>query len=52
MAAAAAAAADVTVVQAGEVVEIGELDPHHIMTPGVFVDYIIDGYRASTKLYR
>lgn len=38
-----AAAADITVVEAAEVVEVGELDPNHIMTPGVFVDYIISG---------
>lgn len=38
-----ASAADITVVEVEELVEVGELDPHHIMTPSVFVDYIIDG---------
>lgn len=38
-----ASAADITIVEAGELVDIGELDPNQIMTPGVFVDYIIDG---------
>ncbi|XKM14489.1 3-oxoacid CoA-transferase subunit A [Orbaceae bacterium ac157xtp] len=38
-----ASAADITIVEADEVVEIGELDPNHVMTPGVFVDYIVDG---------
>lgn len=36
-----AAAADITVVEAEQIVEIGEIDPHHVMTPGVFVDYLI-----------
>ena len=38
-----AAAAKVTIVEAGELVEIGQLDPNTVMTPGVFVDYIVDG---------
>lgn len=38
-----AAAADITIVEADEVVEIGELDPNQVITPGVFVDYIVDG---------
>ncbi|WP_392562418.1 CoA transferase subunit A [Orbus sturtevantii] len=37
-----AAAADITLVEADEVVEIGELDPNQVMTPGIFVDYIIN----------
>lgn len=35
-----AAAADMVIVQAGEVVEIGELDPNHVATPGIFVNFI------------
>lgn len=38
-----AGAADITIVQAEEIVEIGELDPNTIQTPGVFVDYIVKG---------
>ncbi|QIQ22045.1 CoA transferase subunit A [Zophobihabitans entericus] len=38
-----ASAADVTIVEAGEVVEIGALDPNQVMTPGVFVNYVVDG---------
>jgi acetate CoA/acetoacetate CoA-transferase alpha subunit len=38
-----AAAADVTIVEANQVVEIGELDPNSVHTPGVFVNYIVDG---------
>ena len=38
-----ASAADVTIVEAGELVEIGELAPNAVVTPGVFVNYIVDG---------
>ena len=38
-----AGAADVTIVEAGELVEIGELDPNHVVTPGIFIDYIVGG---------
>lgn len=38
-----ASAADVTIVEAGELVEIGELDPNAVVTPGVFVNHIVDG---------
>ena len=38
-----AGAADVTIVEAGELVEIGEIDPNHVVTPGIFIDYIVGG---------
>lgn len=38
-----AAAADITIVEACSVVEIGELNPNTVHTPGVFVNYIVDG---------
>ena len=38
-----AAAAKVTIVEAGELVETGQLDPNAVVTPGVFVQYIVDG---------
>jgi len=38
-----ASAADVTIVEAGKLVEVGELDPNLVVTPGVFVNYIVDG---------
>jgi len=38
-----AAAADITIVEAMEVVEVGDLDPNSVHTPGVFVNYIVDG---------
>lgn len=36
------AAAATTVVEVGEVVELGELDPEHIVTPGIFVDKVVE----------
>ena len=36
-----AAAARVTIVEAEEVVEIGELDPEEVVTPGVYVQRIV-----------
>ena len=38
-----AAAAKVTIVEAEEIVEVGDLDPNHVSTPGVFVNYIVEG---------
>jgi 3-oxoadipate CoA-transferase alpha subunit len=35
------AAADLTVVQVREVVGLGELDPECVVTPGVFVDRVV-----------
>ena len=36
-----AAAARITIVEAEEVVEIGELDPEEIVTPGVYVQRVV-----------
>ncbi len=41
-----ATAADVVIVEADNVVEIGEIEPENVMTPGVIVDYVIDGGKA------
>lgn len=38
-----ATAAETVIVEAEKLVEIGELDPHQVMTPGLFVDYIVRG---------
>lgn len=38
-----ATAADVVIVEAEEIVEVGAINPEHVMTPHIFVDYIIDG---------
>lgn len=36
-----AMAADVTIAQVSEVVELGGLDPEHIITPGIFVQHVV-----------
>jgi len=38
-----ALAADVVIVEAEKIVEVGELDPHMVMTPATLVDYIVIG---------
>lgn len=38
-----ATAADLVIVAAEKIVEVGELDPNNIVTPGIFVDYIVGG---------
>ena len=38
-----ATAADLVIVEAEGLVEVGELDPNHVVTSGIFVDYIVDG---------
>lgn len=36
-----AMAADVTIAQVTEIVELGELDPEHIITPSIFVQHVV-----------
>ncbi|NLK43741.1 MAG: acetate CoA-transferase subunit alpha [Tissierellia bacterium] len=38
-----ATAADLVIVEAEEIVEVGAIDPNHVVTPGIFVDYIVGG---------
>ena len=38
-----AASAEVVIVEAEKIVEVGELDPDYVMTPYIFVDYIVGG---------
>lgn len=38
-----ATAGKITVVEVEEIVEVGELDPHHIHTPGIYVNRVIQG---------
>jgi acetate CoA/acetoacetate CoA-transferase alpha subunit len=38
-----AMAADMVIVEAEKLVEVGEIDPNDVMTPGIFVDYIVRG---------
>jgi 3-oxoadipate CoA-transferase alpha subunit len=37
-----AMAAELSIVQVREVVELGELDPEHIVSPGIFVDRVVE----------
>lgn len=39
-----AAAADITIVEVEEIVEIGDINPEDVHTPGIFVDAICVGY--------
>jgi len=36
-----AMAAKTTIVQADKIVEVGEIDPEDVVTPGIFVDYLV-----------
>jgi acetate CoA/acetoacetate CoA-transferase alpha subunit len=38
-----ATAADTVIVGAERIVEVGEIDANHVMTPGIFVDYVVGG---------
>jgi acetate CoA/acetoacetate CoA-transferase alpha subunit len=38
-----ATAADLVIVEADKIVEVGEIDPEHVMCAGIFVDYIVGG---------
>lgn len=38
-----ATAADIVIVEADKIVEVGEIDPEHVMCSGIFVDYIVGG---------
>lgn len=43
-----AAAAACTIAQVGQVVALGQLDPEHIITPGIFVQHVIGLPRTDT----
>ncbi len=38
-----ASAADLVIVEADEIVEVGDLDPDFVHCPGIFVDFIVNG---------
>ncbi|MCD8097722.1 MAG: 3-oxoacid CoA-transferase subunit A [Lachnospiraceae bacterium] len=42
-----ATAADLVILEVEEIVEVGELEPDYIMTPGCLVDYIVQGCPAE-----
>ena len=44
-----AMAAEVTIAQVSETVELGTLDPEHIITPGIFVQHVVQIQPAITE---
>ena len=47
-----AMAAKVTIVEVDRIVEVGEIDPEHVITPGIFVDRIVEIPRQGWVLPR
>jgi 3-oxoacid CoA-transferase subunit A len=47
-----ATAADITVAEVEELVELGELDPDHIHTPGIYVGRIFQGKNYENRIER
>jgi acetate CoA/acetoacetate CoA-transferase alpha subunit len=45
-----ATAADLVVVEAENIVEVGEIEPENVVTQGIFVDYIADPSRGWRTL--
>lgn len=41
-----ATAAEMVIAEADHLVEIGEIEPENVATPGIFVDYIVNGGKA------
>lgn len=44
-----ATAADIVIAEVDEIVEVGEIKPNEIGTPGIFVDYIVEGYSKEER---
>ena len=47
-----AAAAKITIAEVEELVELGELEPGHIVTPGVYVKRVVVGERTEKRIER
>ncbi len=47
-----AAAAQITVAEVEEIVEPGELDPDHVVTPGIYVTHLVKGTRYERRIER
>ncbi|HXE71151.1 MAG TPA: 3-oxoacid CoA-transferase subunit A, partial [Candidatus Nitrosotenuis sp.] len=45
-----ATAADVVIAEVEELVEVGQLDPDTVVTPGIFVDMVIKGERYEKRI--
>ena len=46
-----ATAAKVTIVEVDEILEVGEISPEDVVTPGVFVDYLVLHKMTQTEVY-
>jgi len=47
-----AAAAKVTIAEVEKLVELGELDPNAIVTPGIYVQRILQGEKYEKRIER
>jgi 3-oxoacid CoA-transferase subunit A len=45
-----ATAARVTIAEVEELVEPGQIDPDHVVTPGIFVRYVVQGARYENRI--
>ena len=45
-----ATAARVTIAEVEQLVEPGQIDPHHVVTPGIFVQHVLVGERYEKKI--
>src|SRR5580693_5713870 len=45
-----ATAARVTIAEVEELVEPGQIDPDHVVTPGIFVQYVVQGARYENRI--
>jgi 3-oxoacid CoA-transferase subunit A len=45
-----AAAASTTIAEVEEIVEPGEIDPDHVITPGIYVRYLVKGARYENRI--
>lgn len=45
-----AMAASVVIAEADDIIEVGQMDPDHVMTPGIFVNYLVKGDAQWTEL--
>jgi len=45
-----ATAGKITIAEVEQIVEIGELDPECIVTPGIYVDYIFQGKNYEKRI--
>jgi acyl CoA:acetate/3-ketoacid CoA transferase alpha subunit len=47
-----ATAADYVIAEVEELVELGQLDPNHVHTPGIFIDAIFQGSKYEKRIER